>query len=59
MFDDAAGNVWLAYVEPGWLAKRHHLGHEVDPTIAAMSALLAALANAATGNSGDPQRSGS
>src|SRR6202048_1601947 len=56
-FEDAAGKVWLGHCGPDWLAKRHGLGHEADPTIAAITALLAALANAATGNSGEPQRS--
>ena|SRR5579871_860693 len=48
VYEDTAGKVWLAYNEPAWLARRHGLGHEVEPTVKALSAALAALAHAAT-----------
>ncbi len=47
-WEDAAGKVWLSYNDPGWLAKRHGLGHEVEVPLGAMSAALSALARAAT-----------
>jgi uncharacterized protein (DUF302 family) len=46
--EDAEGVTWLSYNDPGWLAKRHGLGHEVDPTVGALTAALAALAKSAT-----------
>ena len=48
VWQDAAGVTWLSYNDPGWLAKRHGLGHEVDPTTGAMAAALDAMARAAT-----------
>jgi uncharacterized protein (DUF302 family) len=48
VYQDAAGEVWLAYNDPASLARRHGLGSEVEQTVKAMSAALAALAAAAT-----------
>jgi uncharacterized protein (DUF302 family) len=48
VYQDAAGEVWLAYNDPAWLARRHGLGPAVEPTIKAMTAALAALAASAT-----------
>jgi uncharacterized protein (DUF302 family) len=48
VWQDASGNTWLSYNDPAWLAKRHGLGHEVDPTVNALAAALNALATAAT-----------
>src|SRR6516165_433655 len=48
VWQDASGSTWLSYNDPNWLAKRHGLGHEVDATVNAMSAALAAMARAAT-----------
>jgi uncharacterized protein (DUF302 family) len=48
VWQDEAGNTWLSYNDPRWLAKRHGLGHEVDPTVSAMSAALDAMARTAT-----------
>jgi len=48
VYADAAGKVWLAYNDPAWLAGRHGLGSEVEPTVKAMTAALAVLAGAAT-----------
>jgi uncharacterized protein (DUF302 family) len=50
VWQDAAGKTWLSYNEPGWLAKRHGLGHEVDATVSALAAALNAFAKAATGS---------
>jgi uncharacterized protein (DUF302 family) len=48
VYADAAGKTWLAYNDPAWLARRHGLGPEVEPTVKALTAALAALATAAT-----------
>ena len=48
VWQDASGTTWLSYNDPGWLAKRHGLGHEADATIGAIAAALEAIARAAT-----------
>ena len=48
VYEDVAGKVWLAYNDPAWLARRHGVGPEAEPTVKAMTAALAALAAAAT-----------
>jgi uncharacterized protein (DUF302 family) len=48
VWQDAAGNTWLSYNDPSWLAKRHGVGHEGEATATALSAVLGALARAAT-----------
>jgi uncharacterized protein (DUF302 family) len=48
VWQDAAGKTWLSYNDPGWIAKRHGLGHEVDATVGALTGALSALAKAAT-----------
>jgi uncharacterized protein (DUF302 family) len=48
VYADAAGKTWLAYNDPAWLAQRHGLGQEVEPTVKALTAALAALATVAT-----------
>jgi uncharacterized protein (DUF302 family) len=47
-WQDASGKTWLSYNDPGWLAKRHGLGREVDVTVGALAAALNAFAKAAT-----------
>ena len=47
VWQDASGNTWLSYNDPGWLAKRHGLGHEVDAAVSAIADALHALAKAA------------
>jgi uncharacterized protein (DUF302 family) len=48
VWQDASGNTWLSYNDPGWLAKRHGLGHEAEATIQALTTALGAVAKAAT-----------
>jgi uncharacterized protein (DUF302 family) len=48
VWEDAGGTVRLTYNDPHWIAARHHLGDAVSKPVAAMSALLAALAQRAT-----------
>ena len=44
VWQDAAGDTWLYYNDPQWIAKRHRLGEQDDATIRAISATLDALA---------------
>ncbi len=48
VWQDAAGNTWLSYNDPSWLAKRHGLSPEMDPTLKVLSAVLSAVARTAT-----------
>ena len=48
VWQDAAGNTWLSYNDPSWLAHRHGLGAEAATTVRALTAALNALAKAAT-----------
>jgi len=45
---DAAGDTWLSYNDPSWLAKRHGLGSEAAAAVSALTGALASLAKAAT-----------
>ena len=49
VWQDAAGDTWLSYNDPQWIAKRHRLGQEAEATVSAMSAALGALARGAAG----------
>jgi uncharacterized protein (DUF302 family) len=46
VWQDAAGDTWLSWNEPRWLARRHGSGQAIDAALGAMSAALAALAEA-------------
>ena len=48
VWQDAAGQVWLGYNEPGWLAERHGLRAAAGPTAEAMASLLKTIAAKAT-----------
>lgn len=48
VWQDAAGDTWLSYNDPAWIAKRHGLGQNGDAAIAAEIALLQTLAATAT-----------
>ena len=52
VWQDAAGKTWLSYNDPGWLAARHGVGPEAAATIKALSAMLSAVAAAATSAQG-------
>jgi uncharacterized protein (DUF302 family) len=43
VWQDASGKTWISYNDPSWLAKRHGLGPEADPTVNAMAAALSAI----------------
>jgi len=47
VWQDAAGDTWLSYNDPSWLAKRHGLGDEVEAALNGMTAAVAAVAKAA------------
>jgi uncharacterized protein (DUF302 family) len=47
-WQDSAGKTWLGYNDPHWIAQRHALGQEVDQTVKALSAALAAISKEAT-----------
>jgi uncharacterized protein (DUF302 family) len=47
VWQDIAGNTWVSYNDPAWLARRHRLEPGSDGTTAAMSAMLEAIAKAA------------
>ena len=47
-WEDPAGDVWLTYNDPAWLAARHGLTNEGGDTTNAMAAALAMLAKQAT-----------
>jgi hypothetical protein len=48
VWQDASGDTWLSYNDPGWIAKRHGLSHEVDATVNATYAALDGIARTAT-----------
>jgi uncharacterized protein (DUF302 family) len=47
-WQDSAGKTWLTYNDPQWIAERHGLGHEAEPTVKALSGALAAISKQAT-----------
>ena len=47
-WEDPAGDVWLTYNDPAWLAARHGLTNEGGDATNAMAAALAMLAKQAT-----------
>jgi uncharacterized protein (DUF302 family) len=48
VWQDVAGNTWVSYNDPAWLARRHGLDPDTDATTAAMAGMLDAIAKAAT-----------
>ena len=48
VWQDAAGDTWLSYNDPAWLAKRHGIGAEMEPVLGNLTAALNAVATAAT-----------
>ena len=48
VWQDAAGDIWLSYNDPDWLARRHGLGGETEGVVDVLTGALAALAKAAT-----------
>ena len=50
VWQDASGVTWLSYNDPAWFTQRHGLGQEVEAPVKAMTAMLGAVARAATGS---------
>jgi uncharacterized protein (DUF302 family) len=48
VWQDAAGDTWLSYNDPSWLATRHGLSPEATAAVSALTGALASLAKAAT-----------
>lgn len=48
VWQDAAGDTWLSYNDPAWLAQRHGLAGETQAAVGGMTAALDAIAKAAT-----------
>lgn len=48
VWQDDAGDTWLAYNDPAWLVQRHGLGQTAAAAVGAMTTLLEALATIAT-----------
>jgi uncharacterized protein (DUF302 family) len=48
VWQDASGQTWLSYNDPGWLTKRHGLGSDVAAAVSAMAGLLGAVSKSAT-----------
>ena len=46
-WEDASGKTWLCYNDPGWIARRHGLGHATDQMVETLTAALAAIAHKA------------
>jgi uncharacterized protein (DUF302 family) len=50
VYQDAAGQTWVAYNDPRWLAQRHALGATTASAVAAMAATLASVMGRVTGS---------
>jgi uncharacterized protein (DUF302 family) len=48
-WEDAAGNSWLSYNEPAWLASRHGLTEQARNSVKALAGASEALAKGAAG----------
>ena len=48
VWQDAADKTWLSYNDPSWLAARHGISAEAEPTLRAISAVLKAVAQKVT-----------
>ena len=48
VWQDIAGNTWVSYNDPAWIARRHSIEPGREGTTAAMSAVLDAIATGAS-----------
>ncbi len=48
VWQDAAGSTFLSYYEPEWLIGRHGVDDPANPSLSAMTSVMAVLAKAAT-----------
>ena len=56
VWEDDQGVTWLTYNDPAWIAARHQIASDADPTILAMSAFLQRLGAVAAEPSPTPPR---
>jgi hypothetical protein len=49
VWQDEAGETWVSYNDPLWIAKRHGLNEKAEMAARAMAAALQAVTSAATG----------
>ena len=49
VWQDEDGKTWLSYNDPAWIARRHGLGENAQPTVDLLTALLKDVAAKATG----------
>jgi uncharacterized protein (DUF302 family) len=47
-WEDSAGQRWLSYLEPSWIAERHGVGADADAVVKGLDAALSFLARRAT-----------
>jgi uncharacterized protein (DUF302 family) len=47
-WQDANGQTWVSFNDASWVAKRHGLGADADPTVNALATTLSAVARKAT-----------
>jgi uncharacterized protein (DUF302 family) len=52
VWQDASGDTFLSYNDPAWLAKRHGVSGATEAVVGTMSAVLLAVARAATASQG-------
>ena len=45
VWQDAAGQVWVSYTSPSWLAQRYHIPADLARAVAGMERALAAVAS--------------
>ena len=50
VWQDAAGETWISYNDPEWIAKRHGLGDGLKPIIGKMQEVIAAVVQEAAGD---------
>jgi uncharacterized protein (DUF302 family) len=47
-WEDSAGQRWLSYLEPSWIAQRHGVGADADAVVKGLDAALGFLSRKAT-----------
>ena len=48
VWEDTAGETWISYNEPSWIAQRHSVAN-AEPVVSKMAAALSAMSKAAAG----------
>src|SRR5215468_603125 len=50
VWQDAEGSTWISYNDPAWLARRHGLDRDAEPTVKTMTGVLNAVTAVAAGS---------